>query len=70
MAELNVYLADGFVNDHVVVSVDGEVVFDRRVVTTKKLSCLAEELKPVQVPGDKAKVEVRLPDKICLRHST
>lgn len=63
MAELRIYLTDGFDGDHVVVSVDGEVVFDRRGVTTKKLYGLAERLQPVQVPEDKAKVEVRLPDK-------
>ena len=61
--DLRVYLTDGFGGDHVVVSVNGKVVFDRSGITTNKLYGLAEAITPVQVPGDGAKVEVRVPEK-------
>jgi hypothetical protein len=63
VANLKLYLAEGFRGDHVVVKVDGRTVFDSDSVTTKDLYGLAEELKPVQVKGDKAKIEIELPDK-------
>ena len=63
MSDLRVYLTDGFAGDHVVVSVNGQTIFDQSGVTTKKLYGLAEQLKPVQVPGGSADLEVRLPEK-------
>jgi hypothetical protein len=59
---MRVYLTDGFAGDHVVVSVNGQTVFDGNA-TTKKLYGLAEQLKPVQVSGSSATMEVRLPEK-------
>jgi len=61
--DLRVYLTDGFADDHVVVSVDGRTVFDQTGITTKKMIGLARQLPPVPVPGDKARVEVKLPEK-------
>jgi hypothetical protein len=63
LPDLRLYLTDGFAGDHVVVSVNGRVIFDERGITTKKLYGLAHELEPVQMPGNSAKVEVNLPDK-------
>lgn len=63
MSDLRVYLTDGFAGDHVVVTVNGQTVFDQNGVTTRKLYGLAEQLKPVTVPGGSASLEVRLPDK-------
>jgi hypothetical protein len=61
--DLRVYLTDGFANDHVVISVDGRTVFDQTGITTKKMIGLAKQLAPVPVPGDTAKLEVKLPEK-------
>ncbi|MFK4651543.1 hypothetical protein ABIF97_001477 [Bradyrhizobium japonicum] len=63
MSELHSYLTDGFSGDHVVVRINGQTIFDKSGVTTKKLYGLAEQLQPIQVPGSNAKVEVHLPDK-------
>lgn len=63
LSDLRVYLTDGFAGDHVVVSVNGQTIFDQSGVTTKKLYGLAEELKPLQVSGSSVKLEVRLPEK-------
>jgi hypothetical protein len=63
VSNLRVYLTDGFADDHVIVSVNGEVVFDRSGITTKKVYGLAEELEPVPVSNDEARVEVRLPER-------
>lgn len=61
--DMQVYLTDGFANDHVVVSVDGRTIFDRAGITTKKMIGLAEQLNAVPVPAGKASVEVKLPEK-------
>jgi hypothetical protein len=61
--DIQVYLTDGFANDHVVVSVDGRTIFDQAGITTKKMIGLAEELSAVPVPAGKASVEVKLPEK-------
>jgi len=61
VANLRLYLAEGFSGDHVVVKVDGRKVFDSNGVTTKDVYGLAEELKPVPVKGDRAKIEIELP---------
>ena len=63
MPELRSYLTDGFSEDHVVVRVNGQTILDKSGVTTKKLYGLAEQLRPVQVSGSRAKVEVHLPDR-------
>ena len=63
VSDLRLYLTEGFAGDRVVVSVNGKVVFDRPGITTKKVYGLAEELQPVQIPGDGAKVEVSLPER-------
>ena len=59
---MRVYLTVGLAGDHVIVSVNGQTVFDGNA-TTKKLYGLAEQLKPVQVSGSSATMEVRLPEK-------
>ena len=46
-----------------VVSVNGQTIFDKTGVTTKKLYGLAEQLKTVQVSGSSADLEVRLPER-------
>jgi hypothetical protein len=61
--DLRVYLTDGFADDHVVISVDGRTVFDQTGITTKKMIGLAKQVAPVPVPGDTAKLEVKLPEK-------
>jgi hypothetical protein len=61
--DMRVYLTDGFANDHVVVRVDGRTVFDQDGITTKKMIGLAKQLTAVSVPGGKANLEVRLPEK-------
>ena len=63
MAVLNLYLTQGFQNDRVVVSVDGNKVFDGDGVTTEKLLGLAKQLKPVTIDGDTAHLEIALPEK-------
>jgi hypothetical protein len=61
--DLRVYLTDGFANDHVVISVDGRTVFDQDGITTKKMIGLAKQLAAVPVPGGRANLEVKLPEK-------
>jgi hypothetical protein len=61
--DMRVYLTDGFADDHVVVSVDGQTVFDQAGITTKKMIGLAKQLTAVPVPAGKANVEVKLPEK-------
>lgn len=61
--DMQVYLTDGFADDHVVVNVDGRTVFDQAGITTKKMIGLAKQLTAVPVPGGLANVEVKLPDK-------
>jgi len=63
MATLNLYLTEGFKDDHVVVSVDGRKVFDGGGITTKKLLGLAKQLGPVEVSGNTAQLEIELPEK-------
>jgi hypothetical protein len=63
LADLNLYLTDGFDGDRVIVRVNDKVVFDREGITTKKLYGLAQAVPAVQVPGDDAKIEVSIPDK-------
>jgi hypothetical protein len=63
VAELHSYLTDGFSEDHVVVRINGQTVFDKSGVTTKKLYGLAAQLQPVQVSGSNATLEVQLPDR-------
>lgn len=63
VADLRLYLTDGFNGDRVVVKVNDKVVFDKGGVTTRKMVGLAETVPAVQVPGDGAKVEVSMPDK-------
>ncbi|HEV7880801.1 hypothetical protein [Bradyrhizobium sp.] len=63
MPDMRVYLTDGFDNDHVVIDVDGRTVFDQAGITTKKMIGLAKQVPPVPVPKDRAKLEVKLPEK-------
>jgi hypothetical protein len=63
MAVLNLYLTEGFKNDRVVVSVDGDKVFDGNGITTKKLLGLAKQLNPVAVNGDTAQLKIELPER-------
>jgi hypothetical protein len=63
MAMLNLYLTEGFKDDRVVVSVDGNTVFDGSGITTKKLLGLAKQLGPVAVAGDTAQLAIALPEK-------
>ncbi|HEY6258926.1 MAG TPA: hypothetical protein VIY51_24380 [Xanthobacteraceae bacterium] len=63
MATLHVYLTEGFKDDRVAVSVDGQKVFDESGITTKKLIGLAKQLGPITVAGDTARLEIKLPEK-------
>src|SRR3954451_21432210 len=63
LADLKLYLTDGFDGDRVIVRVNDKVVFDREGITTKKLLGLAQAVPTVQVPGEEAKVEVSVPGK-------
>jgi hypothetical protein len=63
VADLKLYLTDGFSGDRVVVKVNDKVVFDQGGVTTKKVIGLAQTVPTVQVPGDGAKVEISIPEK-------
>jgi hypothetical protein len=59
MPKLVIALEDGFVDDHVVVVVDGRVVLDERGVRTRTQIGLARSTT-VDVP-DRCRVEIRLP---------
>jgi hypothetical protein len=59
MPRLAIALEDGFVDDHVVVAVDGKVVLDERGVRTRTQLGLARSTT-VDAP-DRCRVEVRLP---------
>jgi len=63
VSNLQLYLTEGFADDHVVVRVNGNTIFDKAGVTSKKLYGLAAQLSPVEVPGNRVEVEVRLPNK-------
>ncbi len=63
MPTAHVYLTEGFSSDHVIIRVDGKKVFDDEGVTTKALYGLAEEVAPVTLSGNHAKLEVELPQK-------
>jgi hypothetical protein len=63
LATLHLYLTEGFKNDRVAVSVDGQKVFDEGGITTKKLIGLAKQLSPITVAGDTAQLEIELPEK-------
>ena len=63
MAEARVYLTEGFSSDHVIVRINGKKVFDKEGVTTKALYGLADEVAPVTLSGNHAKIEVELPQK-------
>ena len=66
---MRVYLTDGFAGDHVIVSVNGQTVFDGNA-TTKKLYGLAEQLKPVQVSGSSATMKCGFPRRSSPQPST
>jgi hypothetical protein len=59
MPRLAIALEDGFVDDHVVVAVDGRVVLDRHGIRTRTQLGLAWSTT-VDAP-DRCRVEVRLP---------
>ena len=63
MANLNLYLTDGFKNDRVAIHVNGRKVFDESGVTTKTLIGLAKQLSPIAVDGEMATLELELPEK-------
>jgi hypothetical protein len=63
VTDIRIYLTDGFSDDRVVVSVDGSKVFEKSNVTTKKLYGLAEEVRPVPVSGESARITVDLPER-------
>lgn len=63
MTNVRLYLAEGFANDRVVISIDGRKVFDEDGVTTKKLYGLALELAPVAVAGGAVQIDIELPQK-------
>jgi hypothetical protein len=63
LPNVHVYLTEGFADDHVVVRVGGNTVFDEEGVTTKKLYGLAKEVAPVTVAGDVAQLRIELPER-------
>jgi hypothetical protein len=62
VGELTISLEDGFADDHVVVAVDGVVVFDESQLTTRDQISLAREVT-LDAPAGECRVRVRLPDR-------
>ena len=61
MRTLTIALEDGFVDDHVIVSVDGAVVLDEEHVRTRTQTGHAR-LVEVPTGADECRVEVALPE--------
>lgn len=62
MTTLQIELQEGFEDDHVIITVDGRVVFDKSHVRTRRQISLAE-IVPLELEQPVVQVEVSLPQR-------
>lgn len=55
---LRLYLADGFLHDHVVIRTNSRKIFEDEDVTTNSMTGLAEEIPPVDLGLPATRLEV------------